>query len=478
MVGCGDFWQAPSASSANSFTLTNSAAITIGTGAANGSSTITVTPGSSFTGTVSLSCTVTTSPAGASNPPTCSLYPTSVALSAGTAQTAALTASISSTTTSGIYDITVNGDSGSLAETATVCVAVGVSSSGCTSTAGASGNFYVLSPTSIAGYSISSGTLTPISGSSYSLTGASAMAISPSGNFLYVASLNGITLYTINTSTGALTQGSEVFGDLLAGAIQVDPSGKWLLDASDTGQLNAYPITSSGTEDTSRAVQSAPLSSTSVASGGIAICPNGALVAVAESSPTGTQVFSFMASPASGGPLGTGPITLKPYNTSAGAAISVAFDPLSRLLYVGETAAFNSNSNSGALRVFTVNGNSLTELGYSSPYAPAGTGPHAILPTPDGKYVYAASWESGAAGTISGYSVTTSALTAVGTAVNTGTEPYGLAEDNTDAYVLAVSNSGTTFDAYTFDKTAAGQLDASGTGTGGNGPIAIVAAPK
>jgi DNA-binding beta-propeller fold protein YncE len=187
-------------------------------------------------------------------------------------------------------------------------------------------------------------------------------------------------------------------------------------------------------------------------------------------------VFAFNAG-ASGGPLGTGSNPLRPHNTSAGAAISVAIDPQSRLLYVGETAAFSSASNSGALRVFTINGASLTELGYSSPYAPAGTGPHAILPTSDGKYVYVASWETGAPGVITGYSVTTSALTAVGTTVDTGTEPVGLAEDSTDSYVLAVSSTGTTFDAYTFDASTAGQLDSSLTGTGATSPIAIVAVP-
>jgi DNA-binding beta-propeller fold protein YncE len=156
----------------------------------------------------------------------------------------------------------------------------------------------------------------------------------------------------------------------------------------------------------------------------------------------------------------------------------VAFDPQSRLLYIGETDDFNSVTNGGALRVFNISGNTLTEFTYSQPYAPAGTGPHAILPTPDGKYVYVASWGSAAPGAIAGYSVTTSALTAVGTTVPTGTEPYGLAEDSTGSYVLAVSSTGTTFDAYTFDATTAGQLDSSFTDSSLSAPIAIVALPK
>jgi 6-phosphogluconolactonase (cycloisomerase 2 family) len=90
--------------------------------------------------------------------------------------------------------------------------------------------------------------------------------------------------------------------------------------------------------------------------------------------------------------------------------------------------------------------------------------------------VYAASWQSSSAGEITGYSVTTSALTALSSTVTTGTQPQSLAEDSNESYVLAVSTSGTEFDAYTFDST--GQLDSSLTGSTASAPIAVVAAPK
>jgi 6-phosphogluconolactonase (cycloisomerase 2 family) len=350
------------------------------------------------------------------------------------------------------------------------------SSATCSSASGTSGNFYILGSTSIAGYAINSGTATTLSGSSYTLTGASAVAMAPSGDFLYVASTSGLTLFTINSSTGALTQGGVIFNDQLAQAIQVDPSSNWLLDASDDGTLKAYPITSTGTEDTSRSAQTTMnLTSTSVQPGGIAISPNGALIAVALGT-TGTELFPFTSGSASpiGSPYGK---LLSPYG-SGGAAVAVAMDPQSRLLYVGETVAFSSSTNSGALRVYSIGTNSVTELTYPKPYAPAGTGVHAILPAASGSYVYAASWQSGGAGEITGYSVSTSALTALSTTVATGTQPVGLAEDSNDSYVLAVSTSGTEFDAYTFDSTTTGQLDSSLTGTTASAPVAIVAVPK
>jgi hypothetical protein len=479
LAGCGNFWQAPSSTN-TSFSLSNSGNFTVGPGATTGNtSTITVTPENSFTGTVDLTCSVS-GPANATSAATCNLSPTSVDITGTSGMSATLTATTTSTTTAGAYTITISGSSSGVSATTSVCAEVSTSSSATCSgaTAGTSGNFYVLSNSSIAGYNVSSGTLAAISGASFNLTGATAIAIAPSGNFLYVASLgSGIVVYSTNSSTGALTQGTAIFGDIGAEALKIDPSGAWLLDASSgTGQgtLTAYPITSTGAQDTTRTLQQVSLASDTIQQ--MAISANGTLISVALGS-TGTESFPFAAS--SNTPIGNAynPVT-RPFGTD-GAAISVAIDPQSRLLYIGETAAFpNSNSNSGALRVFTIGTNSLNELPYAAPYAPLGTGPHAILPASTGNYVYVASWQSGASGVITGYSVTTSALTALGSMVDTGTEPSGLAEDSTDSYVLAISNGGSPiFNAYTFDSTTAGQLDTSMTGSTISSPIAIAALP-
>ncbi len=472
LAGCKGFWDPAGAS----FTLSNSGAIGVSSpGATSGNtSTITVTPTNSSSGTVALSCAVTTSPSSATSPVTCALSPASVTLSGTTAQTATLTATTTSTTTTGTYEITVTGTSGNASAKTTVCVTVGSSSGNCSS-AGSSGNFYILNSTTISGYSIQAGSITAIANSSYSnLSGATALAIGPGGNSLYVATASGIFLYTINTSTGALSQGNAVFSDPAPGAIQVDPSGKWLLDASNSGTLYAYPITSSGIQDTGRSAQAQTLATTAAQPGGIAISPNGALVAVALGA-AGTEAFPFTAS--NNSPIGNpySPVT-KPYG-AAGSAVAVAIDPQSRLLYIGETAAFpNSASNSGALRVFTIGSNSLTEFAYSAPYAPAGTRPQAILPISTGSDVYVAGWQSGSAGAITGYSVTTSALTPLSNTSATGTQPKGLAEDSGDNFVLAVSDSGTTLSAYTLDSTT-GQLSSPLTGSPVSNPVAIVAAP-
>ena len=81
--------------SVSAFTLTNGGNIVVVQGATTGNtSTIAVTPASGFTGAVNLSCAVTSAPAGATNPVTCStanLNPASVNITGAAAQTSILT---------------------------------------------------------------------------------------------------------------------------------------------------------------------------------------------------------------------------------------------------------------------------------------------------------------------------------------------------------------------------------------------------
>ncbi|MFY9852869.1 MAG: beta-propeller fold lactonase family protein [Terracidiphilus sp.] len=479
LAGCGDFWEAPGGST--SFTLSsNPTSITLAA-SSSGNSTITVTPSSSFTGTVGLTCSVT-SPSGASSPTTCSLSSSSLTFSSSTAQTSTLTAT--SGTTLGNYTLTVTGTSGSVSETTSVCVVVGTGT--CTTTASTSGNFYILNSSSVNGYNVQSGALTAISNSSFTLSGALAMAVDPAGSYLWVASSSGITPYKISSS-GSLTQGSPIsaFSDPVVGALQVDPSGKWLLDASLSGTLFAYPI-ASGTQDTSRSIQTniQLASASAVEPGGMAVSPSGSaypIIAVALGA-TGTQVFSFDSNNSS--PIVAGS-TIKPYGQDA---FSVAIDPSNGFLYVGETDGFpgSTTGDSGDLRVFAIGSGSVTEISYpntattKTPYASGGTTPHAILAASNG-YVYVANWQGASSGIVTAFllSASTPSLTLQSNTVATGDEPFSMAVDSTGDYVMVVNSQGNPyFNAFTFDSTTAGQLDASATGSTAVGPTAIVAVPK
>lgn len=363
------------------------------------------------------------------------------------------------------------------------------SGGGTTPTTLSSGNFYILNKgtttSEIYGYSIVSGTLTALSGSPYPVTGvAYAMAMDSTGSHMYVSSTGGIYLYTVNSSTGALTQSSLVSSDATGAALVVGAGGNWLLEASDGGILNAIPLTSSGTFDTSGTEQSVALAGTQVQQMALSTNSPLAVLAVALGS-TGTQIFPLTPD-ATKNPIGTALPTIGVYDSaSAGAAVSVAMDPQNRLMYVGETSAFPTSSSSGGLRAFTITATSstltLTELA-KSPYVSGGTGPHAITPDTAGDYVYVASFQGTSAGLVTPFQVTTSgttySLAAETNTTATGDEPYALAEDNESHFMLAVNYLGSpTLNAFIFDTTTTYKLDSAITDSTATSPIAVVAAP-
>jgi 6-phosphogluconolactonase (cycloisomerase 2 family) len=369
----------------------------------------------------------------------------------------------------------------------------GSGSGGTTTTTLSSGNFYIIdkgtTTSQILGFSIVSGKLTELSGSPYAITGlAFSIALGPANSgYLYVSSTAGVYLYTINSTTGALTQGAQVSQDTVATAIQVDPGGNWLIEAVGTGALNAIPITTAGAFDNTSGRKEQQVALGGIQVQQMAVAPDGAFVAVALGS-LGTQVFPFT-SGATSNPIGSAltfgtaknPYIVPVNSASAGAAIAVSVDPQSRFLYLGETAAFpTSTTSSGGLRIFSVAAPlAIAELA-TSPYASGGTGPHAIQPNAAGDFVYVASWQGSSAGLITPFQVsssgTTYTLTALTNTVATGIEPVGLAEDDLSHFMLAISSGGTpTFSAYIFDTTTIGKLDLTNTDSTAVSPIAVLA---
>jgi len=345
-------------------------------------------------------------------------------------------------------------------------------SSTVTSTTLSSGYFYgVDSATSqIVAFEIVSGTLTEIA--SYAPPSAPlAIAMAPDNESLFVSTTSGIYSYSI--SDGELTLNSDAISSDPAVAMQVDAKSKWLIETSGTGYLYVIPVlASSGQLDSSRSSSQIALSNGTVNQ--IAISPNDKYVFVACGT-NGTLAFSFSSS--SNTPLGSAAYaTVNPVNTSAGAALSVAVDPSTRMLYVGESSAVSSG---GGLRAFTIGtSGTLTEI-TGSPRSSGGTGPYAILPKSTGDYVYVANWKGTSTGNITGFAISESdseyTLTKLSTAVATGIEPMSLAEDSNQNFVLAVSRSGSPyFDAYFFDSSTAGQLDT--TITSSSFPLSSLAA--
>ena len=485
LAGCGDFWQAPSGSSTTSFTLSNSGNIGIAPGATTGNtSTISVTPANSFTGTVSLTCAVTSSPTSATNPTTCSLSPTSVTISDTSAQSSTLTATTQTNTTTGAYEITVTGTSGSVSETTTVCAEVSTSSASCSSGSGTSGIFYVLNQTTnqIAALSISSGQLNTIGDITPPSTQLSSIAVAPNGNFLYISTVAGIYVYTIG-SGGALTlgNGGQSLG-VAASTMQVDATNSWLVFAeSGSAQLSALAINSSNGDlaVNGESVQLFPSGLPALTVTQLAISPtdssscNDCYVFVGMGV-GGTEIINF--NPGSANPFGAS-ATIPKVN-SAGGDNAVAIDPSNRLLYIGETDALSA-TQSGGLRVFTIASNGVTPL-RGSPYATGGTGPISIQPSADGNYVYVANQSVSGSSTanITSFSVATTGLTSIGTVAAGPSGQIGLAEDSNHSFLLAVDFAGSPdLEAYTMNSGALTSVLSVATGTDKVGAIAIAAAP-
>jgi 6-phosphogluconolactonase (cycloisomerase 2 family) len=341
-----------------------------------------------------------------------------------------------------------------------------------------SGDIYVLNiaTNKVVGFYVNAGTLTAL-GSPYSLASAPiAITVAPNNAFLYVSTLNGIFVYTIDTSTGLLTLGNNgqpITADA-ATAMQVDPTNTWLLEGgAGTQAIYAIKINSTTGVLAVAGEQQVPANLPSNTVNQIAISPDGTFALVANGS-AGTATIPFNA--ANNNPFGTVG-RINPVNTSAGAALSVAFDPVitgttaPRVFYIGETVA-TSGTNTGGLRVFNF---STVKEASGSPLAIGGLAPYSILPLANGEFVYTVSRQtaSGSTGVIAGFSIAetngAATLTALGSSFTTGTNPQALVEDSSHQFVFAVDFAGNPdLLGYTFDSTTAGNLDkviSSQTGT-------------
>jgi 6-phosphogluconolactonase (cycloisomerase 2 family) len=342
-----------------------------------------------------------------------------------------------------------------------------------------SGDFYVLNVATneMAGLYVNAGKLTVLPGSPYPLSAAPiAITVAPNNAFLYVSTLGGIFVYTINSSTGQLTVGNsgQPISPDPATSMQVDSTNSWLVEGvSGTSNLFAVHVNPTTGVLQSNQEQTAVLPSSTVQQ--VAISPDNTYVLVAMGA-GGTATLPFSAG--NSNPLGSAAtIGVK---GAAGAALSVAFDPIPsggtapRLFYVGETVAV-SGTNTGGLRVF--NYSTKQEIS-GSPLPISGLAPYSILPFSDGNYVYVVSRQtaSGSTGVIAGYSITntnnTLAVTALGSTFSAGTNPQMLAEDSTKQFVFAVNFGGNPdLLGYTIDATNAGYLDKVTSNTTGTDPV-------
>lgn len=349
-----------------------------------------------------------------------------------------------------------------------------------TTTTLTSGDLYVLNVATnqMVGLYVNAGTLTALPGSPYTLSAAPiAIAVAPNNAFLYVSTLGGIFVYTVDTSTGQLTLGNsgQPISSDPATAMQVDTTSSWLVEGvSGASNLFAIHVNSSTGVLVSNTEQTVVLPATTIQQ--VAISPDDTYVLVAMGS-DGTETIAFNSSNTN--PFGAlGSIGVK---NATGASLSVAFDPVvtgataPRLFYIGETVASSASSNTGGLRAF--NFSTKQEI-TGSPFAIGGLAPYSILPFSTGDYVYVVSRQtsSGSTGVIAGFTVADSnntfSLTALGSTFTAGTNPQALVEDSSHQFVFAVDFGGNPdILGYTLDTTHVGYLDQVISNATGTDPV-------
>ena len=235
----------------------------------------------------------------------------------------------------------------------------------------------------------SSGALTAVPGSPFpGQPDAFAIAVDPSSKFLYIANANStsnnISGYTINSATGALTamSGSPFQAGNDTRAVAVDPTGKFLYAANATSNdVSAYAINSVTGVLTQITGSPFPLPSGASVPQSIAIDPASKFVFVGDTASPDVCAFTITAA--------TGALTVvtgSPFANSGENAFSLSVDPSGRFLYTAGDAA--------GVTGFSINGTgALTPLP-GSPFV-TGASTSSVAADPSGRFLYAADGASG-----------------------------------------------------------------------------------
>jgi 6-phosphogluconolactonase len=222
------------------------------------------------------------------------------------------------------------------------------------------------------------------------------MVSDPSGKFLFACDVGSSSTeaFSINPKTGALamisgsTLSIQGFG---AGNLSIDPTGRFLYGASSAG-VSAFTVNS--TTGVLSAITGSPFSDGSMLRESV-MDPSGKfLYALSSTSPQNT--ISVFAINSSSGVLN--PIVGSPFQLPFGATYSVALHPSGKFLYVSypqteQIAAWSIDASSSSLTIVP-----------GSPFASgavSGEAPNGLLMAPSGGFLYA--WSGGA--TVFGFSV-------------------------------------------------------------------------
>jgi YVTN family beta-propeller protein len=305
------------------------------------------------------------------------------------------------------------------------------------------------------------------------------VAVDPTGEFAYVANegcldafAGNVSMYKIDPNSGFLTSMGSQVADFYAHSVTVHPSGKFAYVANagdpDTGvgaSVSMYTIntttgalTSIGTIDAVNRFSS-PWS--------VAVDPSGKFAYVANEggfAPTSVSMYTIDAT--------TGVLTSIGLIASEGRAISVAVHPSGKFAYVVDgSSGFPGESDNVSMYAINTTTGTLTSLGTVG----AGAFPSAIAIDPSGKFAYVTNSNSN---DVSMYTINsdTGALTSMGP-IAAGTDPISVAVDPTGKFVYVTNSGSNDVAMYTINATT-GALTSIGTIAAELGPTSIAITPS
>jgi YVTN family beta-propeller protein len=269
--------------------------------------------------------------------------------------------------------------------------------------------------------------------------GGRSVAIDPSGKFVYVASwgegdtAGSISTNTINATTGALTSTGTINGacpGLCAPwSVVVHPSGKFAYVA-DEGGFAPTGVSMFTIDSTTGGLTSIGTIATAGRAIAVAVDPTGKFAYVATESGPPDVVSMYTINGNTGALTSLGTIAAGTNINVGTIHPSVAVDPANNFVY-----ATNPGSNDVSIYAINATTGSLTSLGAIA----AGAGPASVAVDPTGKFAYVA---NSASNDVSMYTVntTTGALTSIGT-VPAGSSPTSIAIHPSGKFAY-VTNSG------------------------------------
>jgi 6-phosphogluconolactonase len=294
-------------------------------------------------------------------------------------------------------------------------------------------------------------------------------------NFLYVSDFinNAVDVFSVNTSTGALTAVSgspfPVATGQGAGGLATDPAGKFLfVTEPNTNQIAAFTINSGG--------QLTPVAGSPF--------PAGASPVEAVVDPSGTFLYVSNNQDALGGISGytidssTGaltPIPGSPFTTLVnGGPVGLAIHPNGKFLYVAMAGAAVPNNQIVVESIDATTG-ALSPI-TNSPFT-TGIAPNWLAINPAGTFLYSANLSDN---TVSAFAVdgTAGGLTQLsGSPFSAGSGPFFLVMNSTGAVLFAANQMSTSIPTFTVDSSGALTSVAAIPGGGGATGLAIVHHP-